>query len=246
MSAKHNSLFKLPRQDLTEPSLFDATDVAVATWAEQLPKANLGETSRLLFQALQELNRVRLHPTLRLDMLEELRPVLYFVAAGLTKHYLNQPIVMPEKAQKVAELSHSLRDQLTTGYILAALHADGMARSEQGVNQLLSKSLHRAITELGDLLLLHTQLYRDPPAGTWLKLHQMMLLAQQNMLDQQPIEDDLIGRSTSVTAAFDLYKLLYASIAFNTIPSLLLSASRRAASARYFADSTPYLIRRPA
>jgi hypothetical protein len=214
MSSQHDSLFKLPRQDLAAPTLFEATDAAVSAWAEQLPKANLGETSRLLYQALQEINRVKLHPILRLELLEELRPVLYFVTAGLTKHYLNQPIVMPEKAQKVAELSHALRDQLATGYILVALHADGMARSDQGVNQLLSTSLHRAIAELGDVLLLHTQLYRDPPAGTWLKLHQMMLLAQQNMLEQQSVDDDLIGRSTTITAAYLRAALLGAAKPF--------------------------------
>jgi hypothetical protein len=214
MTLQQDSLFRLPRQDLAAPSFFQASGSAVNAWIEQLPKANLGETSRQLYEALQELNRVKLHSVLRLELLDALRPSVHFAITALSKHYLNQPIVMPEKAQKVAEISHTLSDQLATGYILVALHADGMARSDQGVNQLLSCSLHRAISELGEVLLLHTQLYRDPPAGTWLRLHQMMLLAQQNMVDQETVLDTVNNIASSVTAAYLRAALLGAARPF--------------------------------
>jgi hypothetical protein len=89
-----------------------------------------------------------------------------------------------------------------------------MARSDHGVNKILTRSLQRAISELSEVLLLHSQLYRDPPAGIWLKLHQMMLLAQQNMLDQQTVDDPLMDHASSVTAAYLRAALLGAAKPF--------------------------------
>ena len=78
----------------------------MSNWLAQLPKANLGQTTRLLYQAVTELNRVRVLPERRLVLLDLLRSPIYFVTRALEKHYLNQPIALPEQAQKVHTHQH--------------------------------------------------------------------------------------------------------------------------------------------
>lgn len=214
MTIDDSSLFKLPHQDLLELSLFKPQVDNVAAWIEALPRTQIGDISKLLFTAVTELNRYKLTPTLRIELLDTLRPVIHYTTIELGKIYLNQPIMMSEVAQKSARISQLLSEHLATGYILAALHVDAISLNDSNSTQVLATSLHRAINELCEIILLHTQLYRDPPAGTWLKLHQMMLLSHKHLIDQQKVYDPLNKESTTLSAAYLRVALLGAAKPF--------------------------------
>ena len=172
---------KLPHQDLDAPTLFAPDGEALRAWLAELPRANLGQTTRSLFQALTELNRVRLTPGRRLELLEPIRPQLYFAVGGLAKYYLNQPIVLPEHSRKVAQLAQTLFEQLAHGYSLVATHTaalgkrSGLARP----NEVIALALQRALTDHSQNLLRWQQLYRSPADGFWQQLHQLYQLAEE-------------------------------------------------------------------
>ena len=211
MTSALTAKFHTPPQDLAAPTLFAASGEAVAAWLESLPKTSLGPTTRALYHALTELNRVRLTPLLRLQLLEILRPGIYHAAAGLRRHYLGQPIVLPEQAQKVAQLAHVLFEQLATGYILVATHtiAQGKQSGFSQPRQAVATAVHRAIVEHSQNLLRDCQLYRSPHPGCWYTLHQLALLARDYEIDQLAIADQQCGDST--LAAVYLRALLLGS-----------------------------------
>lgn len=198
MSSFPSSRFSLPAQDRSAPSHFQATPAALSAWLETLPKTNLGQTTRSLFETITELNRVRLTPGLRLQLLDTLRPAIYFAVAGLRRHYLNQPIVLPEQAQKVAKLAHVLFQEMVTGYLLTATQAQederqsGLTQPRQGI----AIALHRALADTAQNLLRDSQLYHSARRGSWHTFHQIAALAWEQQLERLAVADAQSGDST--------------------------------------------------
>lgn len=185
------------------PTLFAPSCDAVKTWLAGLPKANLGQTTRALYNALTELNRVRMVPALRLQLLDILRPEIYIASQGLRRHYLNQPMQLPEQPQKVARLAHVLHEQLATGYVLAAVQTLALGK-QSGFSQpaqAIASATHRGIVEHSQNLLRDYQLYRNPHPGCWATLHQLARFAIENRVLHTAVADSECGDCT-IEAAY--------------------------------------------
>ena len=164
--------------------------------------ANLGETTKQLYHALTELNRVRMLPSKRMMVLEQLRAPIYFVSRALAKHYLNQPIILPNQARKVATLARTLHLQLATAYTIVATHTSALGK-KSGVakpEQLIAQSLQRAITDYNLNIIRHYQLYEPIDEKYWYNLHQFYALARQHDITQLPVTDKEYGDLSVETA----------------------------------------------
>ncbi len=195
MSESSAIRLRIPRQDLDKPGLFASEQQAVSDWVKQLPMTNVGQTTRQLYQAVAELNRVKMLPELRLTLLEQLRPPIYHVTRALCRHYLNQPLILPPQARKVAELSHRLHQQLATGFTIVAAHTSALGeRSGAGLPALLiARAVHRACTDYSLNMLRHFQLYQPVEDGCWHNLHQLYALARNHDAHRQNITDAEFG-----------------------------------------------------
>jgi hypothetical protein len=190
----------LPVQDRDALSACPGTAAGLAKWLEALPKTNLGQTTRALFEAITELNHTNLTPVQRLQLLEVLRPAIYFAATGLRRHYLNQPIVLSEQAQKVTKLAQVLFHELATGYALVAAHTLALEKSGfSQPEQAIATALHRALTDTTQNVLRDTQLYRPVGRGTWHRLHQLATLAWEQRLEYSAVSDAQSGDCTLET-----------------------------------------------
>ncbi|WP_369960103.1 molecular chaperone [Pseudomonas benzenivorans] len=158
-------------------------------WIAALPKANIGETARQLYQALVELNQVQTAPDTRLQLLELLRPEVYFVCQHLERHFLNQAIVLDERPRKVANLCQALQNHLAVGYKLVIAQLAPQHSREQA--PLLALALQRATHSLCAALIRTSQLYCPVPEGLWLELHQLYQIARERGLQQLVIRDPL-------------------------------------------------------
>lgn len=198
MSSALSAKFHLPPQDMDAPTLFAPSCDAVKAWLADLPKTNLGQSTRALFNAATELNRVRLTPALRLQLLDLLRAPIHTASQGLRRHYLNQPVQLPEQAQKVARLAHVLHEQLATGYILAAVQTLALGR-QSGFSQpaqAIATAAHRAMVEHSQNLLRDYQLYRSPYPGCWATLHQLNKFAREQGVLHAAVADGQCGDCT--------------------------------------------------
>lgn len=194
----HHLPLRVPTPTQQQLSFCEVSVRAMQQWLAGLPKANLGEMARQLYQALVEINQLRVPPQTRVQLLELLRPEVHYVCSHLERHYLNQPIVLDERARKVAGLCQALQNHLAIGYKLIVVHA--VAQPERDRQQVLTAALQRAVHSLAALLVRATQLYSPAPASLWLELHQLYQLAEQNGLQRVAVRDPLAQHGQSLSA----------------------------------------------
>ncbi|HEY9036949.1 MAG TPA: hypothetical protein VIM96_09590 [Pseudomonadales bacterium] len=195
MADKPSIALRIPKQDRDALSFCKPTAAAFSDWISHLPTANLGETARLLYQAITEMNRTQLSPDVRLALLELLRPRIYHSCKGLAKHFLNQPIVLPARARNVAQLAQVLQNELAAGYTVVAVQGRGLKLSFRGNTLNLTLPVHRAICDFSQVLLRSYMLFQPVPAGLWHSLHQLHLFAMQEQITETAVEDSLTPSS---------------------------------------------------
>jgi len=106
----------IPERTLRTLSFCEPTPRHLEEWLTHLPMVNLGEASRQLYHAIIEINQLIIEPDLRIKLLELLRPPILRICDALNKYYLNQPLLLPEKARKVSRLAMALDNHLAVGY----------------------------------------------------------------------------------------------------------------------------------
>ena len=188
MEASHNKIsFNIPTRDLdslsfcgTKPKLFKA-------WVEALPKANIGEMSKRLYLALQEMNRLKIDDKERFVLLEMLYPVVDYVCHLLAPHYLNQPLILPTKAQKVSSLASALQENMALGYTSVVAWSMRNRSSRKETAKIATQAIARAISCHNQILLRSFQLYRPPPKNIWNELYSLYSVAEQFNIEDRPI-----------------------------------------------------------
>ena len=185
-TSSHLSL-RVPQQTLNSLSFADKNEKGISQWIAELPKANIGETARQLYQGLIELNQLKISPDKRLAMLELFRPEVHYVCSALSRYYLGQSIVLEDRPRKVANLSQSLQNHLATGYKIVVAQEGSM--KNRGRSDELSLAIQRAMRALSGPLLRAYQLYCPVADGIWLEIHQLYQLARKRKLQQVSIND---------------------------------------------------------
>lgn len=191
-------LLRVPTPDCQGLSFCEPNARDLKTWLAGLPKANLGETARLLYQAMRELNQLRTPSQNRLQLLELMRPEIHFICRQLERNYLlNQPVVLGERPRKIASLCQALQNHLATGYKMITVRLAPQAERER--LPLLTIVLQRAIHSLCAILARSTQLYSPPPEGLWLELHQLYTIAVEHGVQETLVRDDLARGSAGLS-----------------------------------------------
>lgn len=201
---------RLPAQDLTRLSLVSHQPKKLKEWVAALPMINVGETSRQVFQTLQEINRLHMDAAARFELLEILRPTVHTLGNALAKHYLNQSVMLPDRATKVATLAQAMQSHLANGYklvVVAGLDRLDHHKRDVELMKLCAQAIHRAITELTGNLLRSTQLYLNTPPRLWLELHSLYLLAVGHQLATAlRVVDSVSQRQVEKSSIEEAYK----------------------------------------
>ncbi|WP_268799295.1 molecular chaperone [Pseudomonas huanghezhanensis] len=204
-------LLRAPVPTQSSLSFCDATPKDLKRWISSLPKANLGEMARQLYQGLGELNQLLTPSENRLQLLELLRPEVYFVCKHLERHFLNQSVVLEERPRKVANLCQALQNHLAIGY--KQIIARVAPKLTKDRTTLLTTALQRALHCLNGPLIRANQLYCPVQEGLWLELHQIYQIARQNNLQSVAVNDSLAiqTRTLSVEQTYVIALLMGSS-----------------------------------
>jgi len=178
---------RIPQQTLSSLSFAEGTEKGITQWLANLPKANIGETARQLYQGLIELNQYEIAAEKRLAILERIRPEVHYVCTALSKYYLGQSIVLEDKPRKVANLSQSLQNHLANGYKIVVAQERSIKSRDHASQMTLA--LQRSIRGLCGPLLRAFQLYCPVADGVWLELHQLYQLARKRKLHLTAVPD---------------------------------------------------------
>lgn len=169
--------------DRQKPSrgAFNIGTKKVEKWLSELPKANVGETAKLVFQTLVETNRLKYSYKERSRFLEELRPTTQFVTTAMRKHFVGTNFPLPKKSQRVAAATREIYSQLALGYIICIedLLTSSILFTDK---KLLVTLIHRAISCLGRVLLTSYQVYSPYPDKIWSKIHKLYKYAEEHKL----------------------------------------------------------------
>ena len=176
-------LLSAPIPTQTRLSFCEATPRDLKRWIAGLPKANIGETARQLYQGLGELNQLLTPSDNRLQLLELLRPEVYFVCQHLERHFLHQAIMLDDRSRKIGNLCQALQSHLAIGYKQIVLRITPKYHKDRAA--LVSQALQRATHALKGQLLRATQLYSPPPEHLWFELHQLYRCACALQLQQR-------------------------------------------------------------
>ncbi|WP_434558899.1 molecular chaperone [Pseudomonas sp. Z4-20] len=179
-------------------SFCDATPRDLKRWIANLPKANIGETARLLYQALGELNQLLTPSDNRLQLLELLRPEVYYVCKHLERHFLQQAIVLDDRSRKIVNLCQALQTHLAMGYKQIVVRLSPKFSKDRA--RLLGTAVQRALHALDGNLLRASQLYSPVPEGLWLDLHQLYRIACQHKLQHLSVSDELASQVHQLSA----------------------------------------------
>lgn len=190
-------LLRAPTPAQSSLTFCEATPRDLKRWISRLPKANLGEMARQLYQGLTELNQLITPSDNRLQMLELLRPEVYFVCKHLERHFLNQAIVLDERPRKVANLCQALQNHLATGY--KQIIQQVAPRYSKDQSTLFGTALQRALHGLNGPLIRANQLYCPVQDGLWLELHQIYQIARQYQLHNTLIDEPLAHHTKALS-----------------------------------------------
>lgn len=191
----------IPRQDFSGLPLFQPDTEAAGNWVQSLPVTNTNSLVQLLGQALSDLNRMKLSPEVRYNIMEILRPNLDVALSNLSKRFLNQPLVMPEEPRRMAELCDRLLTMAATAYTVVATEAIQLRDAIRDTNpaRLTCEAIQRALLFAGHKVLQNFQLHRPMEIHGWQTLHQLYALADSQRLTELPVSEPLSGGGTITT-----------------------------------------------
>lgn len=204
MTLQSNALgLYVPKQRLVDIDAAYAHPREAEKWIADLPTAHIGETSRLIYKALAEINRVSMPVAQRFKLMELFQEPVAYLHRALGKLYLGQPFPLSRKHQKIAELNRELHWEMAIGYKII-IDANLSGFSQRVDNKVFVASINRAMNFLGQTLLISYEVYTAPPENCWLELHHLYLFAEHNNIDQTAIKDRLDRKKTSTI--LELYK----------------------------------------
>jgi hypothetical protein len=150
----------------------------IQRWVDGLPMANVGETARLVYKLLDDLNRSQLPADERFAILEIVRTPARYVCSCVTKHFIGKSLPLSEKSRKIALLHRALYQQLATGYKLVL--KQGLEPKRRLTPPQTLTAAYRITEHLSDVLINCFQLYTPYPEGIWKDLHQIYMFANEN------------------------------------------------------------------
>ncbi len=197
--------FKLPPQDINLLTFcLSKKPGKVAEWADELKLTQTKATSAELYKAVPEIAHLKTDAKSRFEMLEAVWPAVQHVAQELSKDFLNQPLMMPDAAQKAAIVAQALQKHLLDGYTVCVKELVDQKRLKAGQQELLQHAIFRAISCAGLLMLRNYQLYTPVPPGVWLRLHGLWQTAEHFEVQARPttLPHNGSGAGRTVTDAY--------------------------------------------
>lgn len=190
----------LPTNSLKHLSLVGESKPEVQTWINGLSMLNVGETAKQLYTTLQELMILDVPDATRFDLIEVLRPAIYTIIESLSKHYINQNILLDERAERIAGLAQQLRVYTAMIYRTIALrtadtlqtHTFGLfaVGKKKALLNLAAQAIHRGLTEFFRLSAESKTLYLPVYKGMWLHLHDLFQKAQTLEFNKFALRDE--------------------------------------------------------
>lgn len=204
MSELHRRLLRdLPERRAAKPGDFATDARAARSWVAALPLANFLATARLLVEGLRAMNRLRVAPAERLEVLEILRAPVIQLATLIEKQILGASFPLPPQRAELGTLAQEFQAELALGYrfVLYDFCApNGHTPLLRGKSVALAAV--RALVHGAARLQKAYLLYRTPPQGAWQGLHDVFRFTASLGLDAKTVDDAALRMPLSARNAY--------------------------------------------
>lgn len=172
---KHSFFLVIPKQETNPQRLREFDEKILGQWIAELPIANPLLASRLVYDYITELNRIKMPVQLRLDTLEQLRPSFLAIEEYLRSRLVKTDFPKEESDKKTLRFLVTLEQELTISYWIALKELSRQSGWFQGKNTSLS--LQRCLKGLSEIVHSHMLMGMAVPDWVWMDLHSLYKLA---------------------------------------------------------------------
>ena len=178
---------RIPEQTDGNDSVLPIHPRKFKKWLANLPQANMGEVTRQIFSAIRELNRKKIPPKHRLEIMEMMREPSRGIFDNLKKYFINRTFPLPEKSKKIVNLNQALLQEMAMGYKIIIQQA--VDKSEKVDTKSQTIAIARAIKYQSEFFLRASEIYATAPTNIWKDTHQIFAYAVETGLDNKTIDD---------------------------------------------------------
>ncbi|MEK7321998.1 MAG: hypothetical protein AABZ84_02840 [Pseudomonadota bacterium] len=182
----------------------DIRSDSAENWVAALPLANLGETCRLIFASLTQMNDIDASAAQRFKSLEPLRAPVHYLRDALRRRYTGIAFPLPEKAHRVAQLLREIQLEIAEGYQRVATQILAQNGLRQDMDTLIT-ALHRALYYHGQALLTSYELYEEIGGQRWQEIYTLYLEAERKALHLGAVKDTF-KEGDNHTSVSDMFK----------------------------------------
>jgi hypothetical protein len=202
----------IPELQKPEKDDLDLRPKAVDEWLDSLPRGNVGETARRLFETLVQANRFKYSYQHRQHFLDASRETVGYVTDAMKRHFVGINSPLPAKNQKIAAATREIHQAIAIGYMICIENfmSHSLFFSD---NKLLATLIQRAMNAFGHVLLTCYQTYTPAPTGVWADLHRLYNAAEQNKVLTVSIVDELNVHAVKTTILGEYMRLIILSLA---------------------------------
>jgi len=169
---------------------FDYRAASTEQWIQNLPMGNIGETARLVYETLHEVNRLAISWKDRFRFLELLRQPYHYVQTSLNRHFVGMSFPLSNKSQRIATLAVTLSSEMALGYKTAIEEMLGSSFLSRD-SKAMTVMIHRAIRYISQSMLISYQTYAAHPGSCWRELNALYLYAEHKGVYQDRVKDEL-------------------------------------------------------
>ncbi len=201
---KNSFFLVIPKQQKNQDLSASYEKPVVTQWVSELPSANLGLSTRLFYDFIEEFNTVEISAQKRLDVLEILEPHFFTIEDYLRSRLINSGFPKGENEQKIMALIVDIEKHFTIAYwmVLRELTRKNVGWL-QGKNVALA--IQRTIKGLSSIVVTHYMMFAPVPDWVWIDLHSLYKLSVKVKKNSTKVNDEYPG-STKITSAEECYK----------------------------------------
>ncbi|MGM0678702.1 MAG: hypothetical protein ACQESY_02375 [Pseudomonadota bacterium] len=184
----------------------------VEAWLQSLPKANLGETARQIYQLLNQTNQLSYSFVERYHFLEQMREPTHYVTDSMRKHFLGMTFPLPDKNRRIAAATGEIYSAMATGYKIAIeemSHTHPLFQDKK----LLATLLQRALFYTGRNLVTAYQIYSPCGPRLWQELHRLYAWAETRKLHKTVVNDYQHQNGDKTSSLNEYLRLLLLALA---------------------------------
>lgn len=168
----------IPDQSDTRDPTLEVNPKKLKLWVDDLPLGDISSATKMVFAALQGLNRTNLSAKIRFELLELYWPAMEKISTSLSKYYKGHLQPMPEANRKIAMSLRKLHGEYADGYKIVVMSPKGSDKQDWTRPNMVTTSLHRAMDLLGKVQLISHQAYLPQADKVWQEIHKLYLYAR--------------------------------------------------------------------